>query len=321
MATSAGQISTELTLNDQNFNAGLRQAVQNSEQSARRIENAFGGVGDGLAQAGNSLTLFSVAVGGAFAVAASQLANFGQEALRVGGAFEAAMTSVAAISGADAKQLSALTDKARELGATLPIMAQDAAAAMGVLASRGYDAEKMLADLGDIVNLSIAQGYGLAESADLVSAALTNFQMDISQVGHVANVFTEACNRSALSMSKLQYSFVYAAAPAAAMGMKIEELVAHMGALGDSGMQGEMIGTTLRNIMSKVASSTKIMGVATRLVSGATPLAGLHDETFIRVFATQFVQISDDAQLDFSKVWASSSFLMASGRRRKGGTP
>ncbi|MDR2529758.1 MAG: phage tail tape measure protein, partial [Synergistaceae bacterium] len=69
----------------------------------------------------------------------SSFPRFGQEALRVGGAFEASMTRVAAITGAADKELAALTAKARELGATLPIMARDAADAMGVLATRGYD--------------------------------------------------------------------------------------------------------------------------------------------------------------------------------------
>ncbi|MDR1510754.1 MAG: phage tail tape measure protein [Synergistaceae bacterium] len=252
-----GQISTKVTMDDSSFVATLHSVLGKA--------NSFA---DSMKSLGGSMLMLTGPVVYGLKKTSDQLAQFTKTALSVGGGFESSMTRVAAISGATGGELVELTDKARELGATLPIMAQEAADAMGVLASRGYDAKKMLATVGDIVNLSIAQNYDLASTADLVSAALTNFQLDAKETARVADIFTQASNQSALSMGKLSNAFVYAAQPAAAMNMSIEELVAAMGVLADAGMQGEMIGTAMRSILQKVASSTKIMGVATRDAAG-----------------------------------------------------
>ncbi|MDR2179816.1 MAG: phage tail tape measure protein [Synergistaceae bacterium] len=50
--------------------------------------------------------------------------------------------------------------------------------------------------------------------------------------------------------------------------MSVEELTAMMTVMADAGMQGEMIGTTIRNIAMKIASSTEVMGVSTRDAAG-----------------------------------------------------
>jgi TP901 family phage tail tape measure protein len=139
---------------------------------------------------------------------------------------------------------------------------------MGILASRGFDAEKIMSTVTDIVNLSIAQNYDLASTTDLVAAALANFQLDASHAARVVDIFTTASNRSALSMGKLAYAFVYAAPSAAMMKMSMEELVAAMGTLADNGMEGTMIGTSLRMVLDKISKSTKIMGVATTDAAG-----------------------------------------------------
>ena len=60
-----------------------------------------------------------------------------KSALSIGGGFEAEITNVKVISGATEEQLDMLIKKAREMGATLPITAKDAATAMKMLAQRG----------------------------------------------------------------------------------------------------------------------------------------------------------------------------------------
>lgn len=257
MSFEAGQISTKLTMDDSQFRATMNQALGTTKAFATKMD-ALGG----------SMLKFSAPLVAGIASASAGLAKFGQEALRIGGGFEAAMTRVAAISGATGEEFTVLSNKARELGASLPIMAQDAAGAMEVLASRGYSAGKMLSVVGDIVNLSIAQNYDLAGSADLVSAALINYQMAETDAGKVADIFTQASNRSALSMEKLSYAMRYAAAPAAAMGESLESTVAAMGALADAGLASMQIGTTLRGVYGTIAQNAEVLGVSTRNAEG-----------------------------------------------------
>ena len=67
-----------------------------------------------------------------------------KDSLSIGGGFEAQMTSAKVISGATAEEFEKLTAKAREMGATLPITAAQAAQAMTIMAQRGTNVTDIL---------------------------------------------------------------------------------------------------------------------------------------------------------------------------------
>ena len=191
-----------------------------------------------------------------------------KKSLSVGGGFEAQMANVKVISGATGEQLAELTAKAREMGATLPITAQQAAAAMEVLAQRGTSVKDILASVTDVTNLAISQNVDLASAAELMGSTMTNFGLNISEASRVTDIFNNASNQSALSMSKLSTALTYVAPSAAAAGMSLEETVAAMEVLANSGLDGSMIGTSLSMALQKIVEQSHILGVRTKDAAG-----------------------------------------------------
>lgn len=192
-----------------------------------------------------------------------------KNALAIGGGFEAQMTSVKVISGATADELDTLTAKAREMGATLPITAQNAAQAMTVLAQRGNDAQKILASVTAVANLSISQAVDMAAAADILGSTITNFAMSVDEADKITAVFNNACNQSALSMSKLIEAMKYVGPAAGSVGMELTEAVSAMEAIANAGLTGEMTGTGLAMVLSKLAAKSHIMGVETHNLDGS----------------------------------------------------
>ena len=209
-----------------------------------------------------------------------------KSALAVGGGFEAQMTSVKVISGATEEELEQLTQKAREMGATLPISAKDAATAMTLLAQRGTSVKDILASVADVANLSISQGVGMGAAADLLGSTLTNFGLKIEDAGKVTAIFNNASNQSALNMSKLTEALKYVGPAAGSVGMSLTEAISAMEALANAGLTGEMTGTGLAMVLTKIASKSRIMGVETRNLDGTMrPLADIFTELKARGFS------------------------------------
>ena len=192
-----------------------------------------------------------------------------KNALSIGGGFESQMTSVKVISGATAEELDALTKKAREMGATLPITAKDAATAMTLLAQRGNDANKILASVNAVSNLAVSQAVDMASAADILGSTITNFAMSVDDADRITAIFNNACNQSALSMSKLIEAMKYVGPAAGAVDMEITEAVSAMEAIANAGLTGEMTGTGLAMVLSKLAAKSHILGVDTKNLDGS----------------------------------------------------
>lgn len=192
-----------------------------------------------------------------------------KSALGIGGGFEAQMTTVKVISGATEEELDKLTKKAREMGATLPITAKDAATAMTYLVQRGTSAADTLATVDSVANLAIAQSTSMGEVAELLGTAMSSFSIDISEAAKVTAVFNNACNKSPLSMQRLSGAMKYAAPAAGALGISITEAVSAMEAISRSLPSSEMTGTAYAMVLSTIASKSKIAGVATHNLDGS----------------------------------------------------
>jgi TP901 family phage tail tape measure protein len=200
--------------------------------------------------------------------AAKILEGLTQVAIGVGAAFESQMTRVKIIAGATDTEFEELTAKAKEMGARLPIDARAAGQAMELMAQRGTQAKDILASVEDVANLAISQGSSMAASADLLGSALLNFGLGIEEAANVVDIFNNASNQSALSMGSLHYSLQYVSSAAAAAGYNLEQTVAALGLLADSGMGGSMSGTALTGVLSTMAEKSEILGVRTKNLDG-----------------------------------------------------
>ena len=228
---------------------------------------------------------FKTITAGATAVAGA-LSMIVKRSLAIGGGFEAQMTTVKVISGATAEELDTLIKKAREMGATLPITAKDSAMAMTVLAQRGTSVKDILASVSDVANLAISQSVSMGAAADLLGSTITNFGLAMEDASKVTAIFNNASNQSALNMSKLIMAMKYVGPTAGSVGMELTESVAALEALANAGLTGEMSGTGLAMVLTKLASKTRIMGVETKDTQGKLrPLADIFSELKAKGFS------------------------------------
>ena len=93
----------------------------------------------------------------------------GTAAINAGRSFEAGMSEVKAISGASRKDLEALTNKAKEMGATTKFSATQASEGLKYMAMAGWNSQQMIAGLPGVMNLAAASGENLGTVSDIVT--------------------------------------------------------------------------------------------------------------------------------------------------------
>ncbi len=170
--------------------------------------------------------------------------------------FEAAMSQVEAISGATASDMEKLNQKAKEMGATTKFTAKESADAFQYMAMAGWGTEDMLGGIEGILNLAAASGTELATTSDIVTDALTAFGMKASEAGHFADVLAAASSKSNTNVSLMGETFKYAGSMAGTLGYSIEDIALATGLMANAGIKGNMAGTALNSIFTRLSTNT-----------------------------------------------------------------
>jgi TP901 family phage tail tape measure protein len=204
-------------------------------------------IGNKVASVGSRLTAtVTTGIVGAFTAA-----------VKTTGDFDAAMSKVQAVSGATASQMELLTAKAREMGETTKFSASESAEALNYMAMAGWKTEQMLNGLSGIMNLAAASGEDLGTTSDIVTDALTAFNMTADESGRFADILAAAASNANTNVAMMGESFKYVAPVAGAMGYSAEDVAVALGLMANAGIKADMAGTSLRNMMQRMAKPTK----------------------------------------------------------------
>ena len=220
-----------------------------------RLENA----GNAIAGAGRKMMGVTTAVGG-----------LGAAAVKTAADFDTSMSRVAAVSGATGKELAALRDKAREMGAKTKFSASEAAEAMNYMAMAGWKTEEMLSGIDGIMNLAAASGEDLATTSDIVTDALTAFGLTAKDSGHFADILAAASSNANTNVSMMGETFKYCAPIAGALGFSAEDTAEAIGLMANAGIKSSQAGTSLRSIMNNLTGDIRLSGAALGDVTIAT---------------------------------------------------
>lgn len=177
-------------------------------------------------------------------------------AIKVGSSFESEMSKVAAISGATGDDLAALTQKAKDMGASTMFSASESAEAMEYMAMAGWKTTDMLNGIEGIMNLAAASGEDLATTSDIVTDALTAFGLAAEDSTHFADILASASSNANTNVSMMGETFKYVAPVAGALGYSAEDAAVAIGLMANSGIKASQAGTSLRSIMSRLAKPT-----------------------------------------------------------------
>ena len=240
-----GQVVIDTSLDSSGFMSG--------------IEKLGSLAGKGLKATATAITAVSTALAGCAAYS-----------IKVGSAFEAGMSNVEAISGASSQKvttatgeivdgLSALTAKAKEMGATTKFSAKESSDALGYMAMAGWDAQQMYDGLAGIMTLAAASGEDLALTSDIVTDALTAFGMKASDSTHFADILAKASASANTNVALMGETFKYVAPLCGTMGYSAEDAAIAIGLMANSGIKGSQAGTTLKTAIANMAAPTKAM--------------------------------------------------------------
>lgn len=190
-------------------------------------------------------------------LAAAAVAGIGIAATNAGSEFEAAMSTVEAISGAEKSQMEELTEKARELSRESIYSGTEVADAMQYMGMAGWRTEQILAGIEPVLNLATASGEDFALVSDIVTDNLTAFNMTAEEAGRMADVMAAAAMNSNTNVAKMGETFKYAGSVAGALDFSIEDVAIATGLMASSGVKANMAGTALRNIFTRMVKPTK----------------------------------------------------------------
>ena len=221
-----------------------------------------------LALKGVTAAAKAAAVG--LAAAGTGIAAVGTYAVNVGKDFEAQMSTVAAISGATGSDFEALSQKAKEMGATTAFSATEAGQAMEYMAMAGWKTEDMLNGIEGIMNLAAASGEDLAAVSDIVTDALTAFGKGADYAGTFADQLAAASANANVNVEMLGESFKYAAPVAGALGFTTSETAEALSLMGNAGIKASQAGTSMRRILNSLTDAELSFATSTGTVTVAT---------------------------------------------------
>ncbi|EMH9465322.1 MULTISPECIES: phage tail tape measure protein [Klebsiella] len=195
--------------------------------------------------------------GGTMAIAGAAAAGYtGGRFLAPAVGFDEEMSRVQALTRLDKgdSQLAALRAQAKKLGAETAFTTRDAASGQAFLAMAGFTPQSIQAALPGVLNMALAGGMDLGESADIGSNILSQFRLDPKEMDRVSDVLTAAFTRTNTDLRGIGEAMTYAGVGAEKLGVSVEEAAALVGVLAAQGIRGSMAGTGLRASLSRLAS-------------------------------------------------------------------
>jgi len=229
----AGAAYIEISIDDAKVKAGLRSLSATMADWNRKV----GAIG-----------MKGIMTAGATAVPLGA-------ALKVFADFESQMSKVQSVTRATTEEIRKLRSQAIELGKTTFFTTSQVADAQKFLGMAGFRPEQIQAATPQVLDLALAGNMDLGTAADIATNISTPFRIAAEDLSRVNDVLAKAANSSNTNVMEMGQAFKYVAPAAAAAGQSLEECAAAMAILANSGMKGDMAGTGIRMMLTKLADT------------------------------------------------------------------
>lgn len=216
-ATSMDQYGHEIKEVDQNILSLLGQSLGVSDLfSAEFWANL---AANGVSQAAS-----------AFKSAAEAVVGFGMD-------FEREMSKVEAISGASTTEMTALSDKAKELGASTVYSASQVAEAMSTMSLAGFTASDTIESISGVLDLAASSAMDIATAAEYVTDNLNAFGLSAKDANYLSDIMATAMSNASMTTTDLGEAYKQSAATATQFGIGVEDLTATLMVMANQGKQ------------------------------------------------------------------------------------
>jgi len=264
-------------------------AVKRFSTSTVNINRQLKKVGKAMSRVGRQMsTSFSLPIVAAGGLAVKTFADFEQE-----------MAKVAAVSGATGAEFKKLEKLATDLGASTRFTASEVAALQLNYSKLGFVPAEIQKITGATLDLALATGEDLADSAEVAGGTLRAFGMDADQMQRVVDLMAKSFSSSALNLEKFRDSMKSAGPVANAVGASLEDTTAIMSTLVDANIDASTAGTSLRNIFLELSAKGLTWNQAMKKIKGSTDKAKTANELFgKRAVAAALVIANNTEKLD-----------------------
>lgn len=224
--------------------------VKASNETKKATQSMSGWVtknSQSISQVSTSVGIVGAAMTGVAVLAVSKFAQF-----------DAAMSHVAA-TGDDAKgSLDALRQAALDAGADTVFSATEAAAAVENLAKAGVSAQDILGGgLAGSLDLAAAGSLEVADAAEIAATAMTQFNLEGSDMTHVADLLAAGAGKAQGDVSDMAGALKQSGLVASQFGLSIEETVGTLTAFASAGLLGSDAGTSFRTMLLRMGNPSK----------------------------------------------------------------
>jgi TP901 family phage tail tape measure protein len=181
--------------------------------------------------------------------------------------FESQLSSLGAVTKANAKDMAALRKQAMDMGAATKFSALEAAAAQTELAKGGLTTQQILeGGLKGALALAAAGEMDLALAASTTANALNLFGLKGTEAEHVADALAMAANATTADVSDFAMALTQGGSAAKAAGMSFDQTIVALEALAKAGVKGSDAGTSLKAMMTQVAKPSEESAAAMKKV-------------------------------------------------------
>ena len=175
------------------------------------------------------------------------------------GSFEFEMSKVQAYSNLDkaSDDFKQLQEAAISVGSATSKTATEAAQALGFMSLAGWDTERKLSSLLDMVHASEAGNMDLALTSQLVTQSMASLSLTSDRFKEYLDKITAAQNNSNTSMQQMMEVYVTAGGMLTSLGVPLTESATLIGRLADQGIYGSEAGHKLNSILVNLIGANK----------------------------------------------------------------
>lgn len=226
------------------FKSGMAEAAAAAKKTTEETERSTKSqtkAAKGMDMLGISAGTAAAAIGGKVIMSAAN--------------FEQAMSSIQAATRESASNMALLEEAALSAGAETAFSATEAAAAIENLAKAGVSTKDILGGgLSGSLDLAAAGQMEVAEAAEIASIAMTQFNLQGSEVPRVADALAAGAGKAMGDVTDLGMALKQSGLVAGQMGLTLEETTGTLAAFASAGLLGSDAGTSLKTMLLRLAN-------------------------------------------------------------------
>ncbi|WP_298585124.1 phage tail tape measure protein [uncultured Kocuria sp.] len=233
---------------------------QDAVSAVNAVANATERSGDKAAKADKDFKQFARTLGVGLLAAGTAAAAGLAASVKSAGNYESSLSQLKQASQATGEEMSAMSELARELGASndlAGVSAADAAKTMVELSKAGLSVEDTMDAAKSVMSLAKAGNIEFADAAVIAASALNAFGLEGSEAIQVADMLAAGANASQAELGDLADGMQQSATVAKQFGLNLNETVTALSLFANNGIRGSDAGTSLKTMLIALAKPSK----------------------------------------------------------------